>query len=277
MQTILLVEDEAIIALNKKITLEKYGFSVLTAGSGEKAIEMVDTNEDINLILMDIDLGRSMDGTEAASQILKKHDVPLIFISSHTEREIVEKTDGITSYGYIVKTAGETVMLASIKMAFRLFEARQKEKEKEIALIKERRLLKTIIDYSSALIWHKDKNGAYLQVNKAYCEAYEIRESQIIGKTVFDLYPRGEARQYEAEDQEVISKNKPLLGIQRLITLPSDKEIWTLIDKYPYRDIDGKIAGIIGFALNITDQKGYEDRMNSLLKEKENLIRDLRS
>lgn len=277
MQTILLVEDEAIIALNKKITLEKYGFSVLTAGSGEKAIEMVDTNEDINLILMDIDLGRSMDGTEAASQILKNHDVPLIFISSHTEREIVEKTDGITSYGYIVKTAGETVMLASIKMAFRLFEARQKEKEKEIALTKEKRLLKTIIDHSSVFIWHKDKSGAYLQVNKAYCEAYEVQEAEIICKTVFDLYPEKDARQYEAEDQEVISTGKPLLGIQRLITLPSGKEIWTLIDKYPYRDIDGNIAGIIGFALNITDQKGYEDRMNSLLDEKEKLIRDLRS
>ena len=168
-------------------------------------------------------------------------------------------------------------MLASIKMAFRLFEARQKEKEKEIALIKERILLKSIIDHSSVFIWHKDKNGAYLQVNKAYCEAYEIQETEIIGKTVFDLYPENDASHYEAEDQEVISTGKPLLGIQRLITLPSGKEIWTLIDKYPYRDVDGNITGIIGFALNITDQKGYEDRMNSLLTEKENLIRDLRS
>jgi DNA-binding NarL/FixJ family response regulator len=82
-------------------------------------------NQEIDLILMDINLGPGMDGTEAAAMILEKREIPLAFLSSHTERDVVEKTEGITSYGYIVKNSGETVLLASMQMAFRLYDARR--------------------------------------------------------------------------------------------------------------------------------------------------------
>jgi len=124
-KTILLVEDEIIIAMAEKMTLAKHGFNVITANSGENAVETVQTTSGIDLILMDIDLGKGMDGTQAATMILEKHEIPLVFLSSHTEPEVVEKTEGITSYGYIVKNSGETVLVASIKMAFKLFNAQQ--------------------------------------------------------------------------------------------------------------------------------------------------------
>jgi DNA-binding NarL/FixJ family response regulator len=74
---------------------------------------------------MDINLGPGIDGTDAAQAILVEHDIPVLFLSSHTEPEVVEKTEGITSYGYIVKNSGEMVLFASIKMAFRLFESKK--------------------------------------------------------------------------------------------------------------------------------------------------------
>lgn len=80
---------------------------------------------------MDIDLGAGMDGTEAARLILGLRDLPLVFLSSHTEPLVVERTEGLTSYGYIVKNSGETVLLASIKMAFRLFQARAELRDRE--------------------------------------------------------------------------------------------------------------------------------------------------
>ncbi len=79
---------------------------------------------------MDIDLGRGKtDGTEAAQKILEVKEIPVVFLSSHTETEIVEKTEKITSYGYVVKDSGEMVLLISIKMAFRLYEAKRRERE----------------------------------------------------------------------------------------------------------------------------------------------------
>ena len=169
-KTILLVEDEALIALSSKKNLEKYGYNVITIDSGEKAIQLIkkETDElvklpeskqiyhkkvendiipintshtvveefkdkgEIDLILMDIDLGEGMDGTQAAEIILREKDIPIIFLSSHTESEIVEKTEKITSYGYVVKNSSSTVLDASIKMAFKLFNANIKLKKELI-------------------------------------------------------------------------------------------------------------------------------------------------
>ncbi len=128
-KTILLVDDEAIIALAEKGILERYRYAVIIATSGEAAVQTVRQNPEIDLVLMDINLGPGMDGTEAAERIFKVRDVPVVFLSSHTEREVVEKTEGITSYGYIVKNSGETVLLASIEMAFRLLDSRERLKE----------------------------------------------------------------------------------------------------------------------------------------------------
>lgn len=58
---ILLVEDEPIIAMSEKLTLEKHGYSVTVSHSGEEAIEAFRTHDAIDLVLMDIELGS---GTE---------------------------------------------------------------------------------------------------------------------------------------------------------------------------------------------------------------------
>ncbi|TAL33148.1 MAG: PAS domain S-box protein [Spirochaetes bacterium] len=122
--TILLVEDEPVIALAQAQELEREGYDVMCAARGEEAIELVRDNPGrIDLILMDIDLGKGLDGTQVARAILKDHDIPVVFLSSHTEKEIVEKTEQITSYGYVVKKSGITVLLASLRMAFKLHEA----------------------------------------------------------------------------------------------------------------------------------------------------------
>ena len=123
---ILLVEDEVLIALQEERTLVAAGYSVVKAHTGEQAVQVVRDparSAPIDLILMDIDLGRGMDGTEAAREILQTHRIPVLFLSGHTETEIVEKTEKITSYGYVVKNAGPVVLLTSVKMALRLHQS----------------------------------------------------------------------------------------------------------------------------------------------------------
>ena len=125
-KTILVVENEALIALDESEMLEANGFRVIVAESGEEAVAAVRSDPSIDLVLMDVDLGEEMDGTDAARVILAERDIPVVFLSSHTEKELVEKTDAITSYGYVVKDSGDVVLLASIRMAFRLHDAHTK-------------------------------------------------------------------------------------------------------------------------------------------------------
>ena len=129
---ILIVEDDFITAVLEKKNLEKYGYNVITANTGESAIKTVENSSDIDLILMDINLGDGIDGTETARLILKNRDIPLVFLSSHTEPEVVNKTEKITSYGYLVKNSGITVIDASIKMAFKLFESKRELAESDV-------------------------------------------------------------------------------------------------------------------------------------------------
>lgn len=125
-RTILLVEDQALVAATEQMLLQQHGYAIITANTGEKAVELALGTSNIDLILMDIDLGPGIDGTEAAKIILDTCDIPIVFLSGHTEPEVVEKTELITSYGYIVKNSGDTVLLASLKMAFRLRESERK-------------------------------------------------------------------------------------------------------------------------------------------------------
>ena len=147
-KTILLVEDEAIIAMANAKTIRSFGYEVIVADSGENAVTFFKENNSIDLILMDIDLGKGIDGTEAALAILKKRILPIVFLSSHTEPDIVEKTENITSYGYVVKNSGTTVLDISIKMAFKLFEANKKIAKSEI---KHRAMIAGISDIISVI------------------------------------------------------------------------------------------------------------------------------
>jgi len=130
-KTILLVEDEDLLVILQTDWLERLGFNVIAVSSGEKAIEVTQTSPGIDLILMDINLGPGMDGLETASTILKDHDIPVVFLSSHMGEEIMEETEKITPYGYVVKDGDMSVLGASVNMAMKLHEAHRVLKKKE--------------------------------------------------------------------------------------------------------------------------------------------------
>lgn len=133
-KSILLVEDQPIIAMHSKLLIEKNGFQVTTAGNAEKAIEAA-LSGNPDLILMDIDLGDGMmDGTRAAELILKDNELPIVFLTGHSEQEYVQRVKGITRYGYVIKNSGEFVLMEAISMAFELFEREKAIRERNSAL-----------------------------------------------------------------------------------------------------------------------------------------------
>ena len=190
-KSILLVEDEALLAMATKMVLERNGYNVVHVLNGEAAVQAVHTGE-INLILMDIDLGRNkMDGTETAEKILQEHTIPIIFHTSHSEREMVDRVKGITRYGYVLKNAGEFVLLESIQMAFELFNAHQQIAEKE-----ER--YQYMFDYnrSSVAVLQPVDNGKdfiFVDYNQTAEAVDAIWKEEVLGKRVTEVFPGVEA------------------------------------------------------------------------------------
>lgn len=133
-KTILLVEDEVIIAFAEAQIIKSFGYEVITVNSGKEAVNIAINNQNVQLIVMDINLGEGIDGTDAAQQILAKRMIPILFLTSHSEQEMVERVRGITRYGYVLKNSGDFVLRSSIEMAFGLFEVLNEMKAKEAAL-----------------------------------------------------------------------------------------------------------------------------------------------
>jgi CheY-like chemotaxis protein len=124
-KSILLVEDENIIALMEERKIRHFGYEVIVANSGEKAIELATKDQEIALVLMDINLGAGIDGTEAARRILGERNIPIVFLTSHSEKEYVDSAKKITPYGYVLKNSSDFVLQSSIDIAFELFEANE--------------------------------------------------------------------------------------------------------------------------------------------------------
>ena len=134
-KTILLVEDDLIVALIEKNSFEKNGYIVLIARSGEEAISIFKKNNAIDLVLMDIDLGDGINGAQAAEIILNDHEVPLIFLSDKPESEAAKIIGKIPSCGFVSKNSATGVLNETIKRALKLFYSNSKNKyENEVLL-----------------------------------------------------------------------------------------------------------------------------------------------
>src|SRR6056297_865844 len=104
---ILLVEEEPAIATDKAHSLQNHGILLVTATTAEQACELLKTEPEISLILIDISLGKGPEGTELAEGILRTYDIPIVFLTTPSDKEHIENAKQITQYGYVLKNSDE--------------------------------------------------------------------------------------------------------------------------------------------------------------------------
>ncbi len=117
-ETILVVEDEGLIALHLSEMLEKAGYRVISpVYSGEMALRALETSPKPDLVLMDIGLAGSLDGIETSRQIKKRSPVPLIFITAYTSENMLARMREAAPAGVITKPFDDKDLLALIGKA----------------------------------------------------------------------------------------------------------------------------------------------------------------
>lgn len=100
---ILVVEDERIVALDLASTLNELGYAVAgMATRGEEAIELARRLEP-ELILMDVRLAGAMDGIQAAQTIHRQRDIPIVYLTAHSDNETLWRAAHSAASGYLVK------------------------------------------------------------------------------------------------------------------------------------------------------------------------------
>lgn len=115
--TILVVEDEAITAKDIQGTLQDLGYAVCgLASSGAEALQKTEA-ERPDLVLMDIVLQGEMDGIEAARQIRANWDIPVVYLTAHSDIDTIHRASITEPYGYIIKPFNDRELHSNVEIA----------------------------------------------------------------------------------------------------------------------------------------------------------------
>ncbi len=125
--------------------------------------------------------------------------------------------------------------------------------EKQIELVNESLLLRTLINSLPATVYVKDNKLRKILVNKAELEIIGKKEEEVIGKTDSELYPADMAERFKADDLEVIQNGKEVSNKEECFAGPDGKDRWLLTSKLPFRDHSGNVIGLVGVGRDVTD------------------------
>ncbi len=116
-ESVLIVEDEAIVAAHLSDTVQKLGYDVLeVVSSGTTAVTRVAQLKP-DLVLMDITLDGDKDGVMAAQTIGQRFKIPVVFVTAHTDRNTIDRARATNPSGYVVKPFDEDTIGAAISKA----------------------------------------------------------------------------------------------------------------------------------------------------------------
>ena len=258
MKNILIVEDEAIIALDLKNTLNSLGYtSVNTFFSGEEAIKAVEENS-FDLVLMDINLKGKIDGIETADEIQKKQHIPIIFVTAFSDKEVLNRAKLIGPYGFIIKPFSKELILANIEMALYKYELENKLKEND-------EKLRYLFENTHDLIAFIDAQEHIIMANPAWINTFTDNF-----KNIFNYIYPDDLEKIKAVWKNLVINNKAIKNVEYQFKNTKDETSMTF--DFSANSIENNGArNFIAIAHDITEIKKSEYEMikiNDILESK---------
>jgi PAS domain S-box-containing protein len=141
---------------------------------------------------------------------------------------------------------------------------------------KEEFLLRNLLQNIPDLIYFKDLQCRFIQVNPATAKHLGLKSPQeAIGKTDFDFFEQKEAKGYYADEQEIIQTGKPLVDNEESKSWPDGTVTWVSTTKMPLRNEKGDILGIFGIARDITARKLAEIEIQDSIRYAERIQKSM--
>ncbi len=199
-RNILIVEDEIIIARDIENILIGMGYHITgIADSGDKAINII--NDEIpDLVLMDIIIKGNKDGIELASLIQTKYNIPVVYLTAHSDENTFKRAEAAESYGYILKPIQNREFQLVIDWAL--------NKHKSEKILKENKdWLFSILNSFGEFIIAVNNDDVIRFANKAALKITGHIDSEIKGMDLPFMFKKSE----RFENEEAISKKGYLI------------------------------------------------------------------
>ena len=244
---ILIVEDDAILAIHLEDVLTRQGYSVLKlVATGEDAIKVV-KNLHPALVLMDIELGGKINGITAAERIGEIDDTPIVFLTGFSHDPLLQQAKITAPYGYLVKPVPERELAATIEMAFYKHKLDHMVRESEAKY-------RSLVEQASDGIFLTDRFGNFIEVNSAACKLLGYSYEELLLLNMEDLIP----------EEDLITEQLRIKDMLDGQTIRTERRMRRKDGSIIYVEIsgnvldDGKLQGIVR---DITQRKITEEAL----------------
>ena len=194
---ILIVEDEAIIAMEIEANLKQLGYDVVAVtDTGEDAIAKVGSCRP-DIVLMDIRLKGQLDGIEASFIIKSKYGVPIVFLTAYLDESRLKRAKLAIPFGYILKPVQERDLKVTIEMALFVAEADTERRKVAQKLKESEEKFKTAFKTSPDAVNINTLEGKYIDINDGFTQLTGFTEEDALGtlSSELDIWAVPEDRQ----------------------------------------------------------------------------------
>jgi len=209
--SVMIVEDEQIIALELGFCLRELGFEVPEPiASGEQALERVRELRP-DLILMDIRLAGELDGIETARQIRASQDVPIVFLTAHSDPATLERAGLVEPHGYLLKPFEDRALAVTIEIAFRKHRAERERRRGEARYL-------AILQNSRDAIVSTGRDQRIVVFSPGAEAAFGYSADEVIGQPIEMLFAKSDRADFNAtvgrllENPDVSARLRELIG-----------------------------------------------------------------
>ena len=255
MATILVVEDESIVATDIKRCLQNLGYHVTAlVSSGAEALKIAQKTPP-DLVLMDIVLKGDMDGIEAAETIRSQFNIPVIYLTAYADEKTLQRAKMTEPYGYILKPIEDKELHSTIEMA--LYKHRMEKKVRE-----SKQWLATTLKSIGDGIIATDTQGQITFMNPVAEALTGWTQKVAVRKlldTVFTITTEEPGAEIENPVTRVLQEESVCnLGDHKILVARDGREIDIADSAAPIRDEYGGILGVVLVFRDITEQKHAE-------------------
>jgi len=238
---ILIVEDEVVVAMELQENLVRLGYQVDgIVAYGEEAIRAAGELRP-DLVLMDIKLAGKVDGVEAAANIYSNYNIPIIFLTAHSDEGTLQRAKLSEPFGYLVKPFSEAELRTTIEVS--LHKHGQERKTREAS-----RWFSRTLNVVDGAVIVTDENGTVRDMNPLAETLTEWNREEAKGREISDVYVLKIADTGKIIEHLALTMcrdNAPLSSFRCVLITRYRTEIPITMSILPIEDVDGQLSAVI--------------------------------